>query len=96
MTLDRELEIIELLRKEVKPALGCTEPIAIAYAASVARHALGTQPTSLKAGMSGNIIKNVKSVVVPNTGGLHGMAAAVCAAAPAKKKTSSLPRFLAI
>ncbi len=55
------------------PALGCTEPIAIAYAAAKARDVLGRLPSYIKVSCSGNIIKNVKSVVVPNTGGLKGI-----------------------
>lgn len=69
----------EILEEELRPAMGCTEPIAIAYAASIARHALVQMPTSVHIGLSGNIIKNVKSVVVPATGGLHGIEAAVVA-----------------
>jgi L-cysteine desulfidase len=59
--------------------MGCTEPIALAYAGARARQVLGKLPEKVRLFVSGNIIKNVKSVVVPNTGGLHGMAAAVCA-----------------
>ncbi len=69
----------DILRGELVPAMGCTEPIAIAYAASVLRDALGDAPTELSLGLSGNIIKNVKSVIVPATGGMHGIAAAVAA-----------------
>ena len=54
-----------ILREELVPAMGCTEPIAIAYAASILRHALGADPTALRVELSGNIIKNVKSVIVP-------------------------------
>lgn len=68
-----------ILREELVPAMGCTEPIAIAYAAAILRHALGTDPTALKVELSGNIIKNVKSVIVPATGGMHGIEAAVAA-----------------
>ena len=68
-----------ILREELVPAMGCTEPIAIAYAASILRHALGNAPATLKVGLSGNIIKNVKSVIVPATGGMHGIEAAVAA-----------------
>ena len=53
--------------------MGCTEPIAIAYAASVARQALGRCPDAIKASFSGNIIKNVKSVIVPMTDGQRGI-----------------------
>ena len=68
-----------ILREELRPAMGCTEPIAIAYAAAILRHALGGIPTKIHAGFSGNIIKNVKSVIVPMTGGKHGIEAALCA-----------------
>ena len=69
----------EILREELVPAMGCTEPIAIAYAASILRDALGESPRSVRVGLSGNIIKNVKSVIVPATGGMHGIPAAVAA-----------------
>lgn len=59
--------------------MGCTEPIAIAYAGAVARKTLGNLPEQLDIKVSGNIIKNVKSVIVPNTGGMRGIAAALCA-----------------
>ena len=68
-----------ILKEELVAAMGCTEPIAIAYASAVLRHALGTLPTSVRIGLSGNIIKNVKSVIVPATGGMRGIAAAVAA-----------------
>ena len=66
-----------ILKEELVPATGCTEPIAIAYAAAKLREALGALPTKVLAEVSGNIIKNVKSVVVPNTGGLKGIKAAL-------------------
>ena len=69
----------EILKEELRPAMGCTEPIAIAYAASLLADALGCRPTALRACLSGNIIKNVKSVIVPATGGLHGIEAALAA-----------------
>lgn len=69
----------DILREELKPAMGCTEPIAIAYAASILRDALGAIPDSIQLQLSGNIIKNVKSVIVPATGGMHGIPAAVAA-----------------
>ncbi len=72
-------QYLNILHEELRPAMGCTEPIALAYAAAKARQVLGAVPEKIKLFVSGNIIKNVKSVVVPNTGGLHGMAAAVCA-----------------
>ncbi len=69
----------EILRAELVPAMGCTEPIAIAYAAARARAVLGAEPERVVLTVSSNIIKNVKSVVVPNTGGLKGLEAAVAA-----------------
>ena len=72
-------QYLNILHEELRPAMGCTEPIALAYAAAKATQVLGAVPEKIRLFVSGNIIKNVKSVVVPNTGGLHGMAAAVCA-----------------
>jgi len=69
----------EILKKELIPAMGCTEPIAVAYAAAIARDTLGMLPDRILLEVSGNIIKNVKSVIVPNTGGLKGLEAAVAA-----------------
>ena len=66
-------EYVSILRNELVPALGCTEPIAIAYACAKARQILGQMPERLELWCSGNIIKNVKGVVVPNSGGLHGI-----------------------
>ena len=66
---------VEILREELVPAMGCTEPIAIAYAAAQARAVLGKRPERVRIEVSGNIIKNVKSVVVPHTGSMHGIAA---------------------
>ena len=68
---------VKILKKELVPALGCTEPIALAYAAAKARQVLGRMPEKITASCSGNIIKNVKGVVVPATGGLRGIEAAV-------------------
>lgn len=73
----------QILKEELLPAMGCTEPIAIAYAAAVAAKTLGCRPESMTAEVSGNIIKNVKSVVVPHTGGLRGIQAAAAAGAVA-------------
>ena len=70
---------IAILKEELVPAMGCTEPIAISYAAARLREVLGVLPQRIEADVSGNIIKNVKSVVVPNTGGLVGIEAAVAA-----------------
>ena len=72
-------DYVQILREELITAMGCTEPIAIAYAGAVARETLGEMPTSVKVSVSGNIIKNVKSVIVPNTGGQKGIAAAAAA-----------------
>lgn len=66
-------EFVELLNQELIPALGCTEPIAIAYAAAKARDILKHRPEKIKVGCSGNIIKNVQGVVVPNSGGQRGI-----------------------
>ena len=70
---------VSILKEELLPAMGCTEPIAVAYAAAVAARELGCVPETVEIVVSGNIIKNVKSVVVPNTGGLRGLAAAAAA-----------------
>lgn len=70
-------QYVQLLQEELVPAMGCTEPIALAYAGAKAREVLGTMPTSVLVEVSGNIIKNVKSVVVPNTNGLKGIENAV-------------------
>ena len=69
----------EVLRRELTAASGCTEPIALAYCAAKARQTLGRMPERVRVQVSGNIIKNVKSVTVPNTGGLRGIPAAVAA-----------------
>ena len=81
MPLSKEIcaAYTEILREELLVAMGCTEPIAIAYAASILRSALGEAPQAIEARLSGNIIKNVKSVIVPATGGLHGIEAAIAA-----------------
>ena len=70
---------VQILREELVPAMGCTEPIAIAYGAAKAREVLGRLPDKILVEASGNIIKNVKSVVVPNTGGLKGIEASAAA-----------------
>ena len=67
---------VEILKRELVPAMGCTEPIAIAYCAAKAREALGALPDKITVAASGNIIKNVKSVIVPNTEGRKGIEAA--------------------
>ncbi len=72
---------VGILEQELVPAMGCTEPIAIAYCAAKARSILGALPERIEIWASGNIIKNVKSVIVPHTGGLRGMEAAAAAGA---------------
>ena len=67
---------VEILKEELMPAMGCTEPIAIAFCASKMRDILGNIPTKLDINVSSNILKNVKSVTVPHTNGLHGIEAA--------------------
>ncbi len=66
-------DCITILRAELKPALGCTEPIAVAYAAARAREVLGMMPTQMEVCCSGNIIKNVKGVNVPHADGMKGI-----------------------
>ncbi|SFG27228.1 serine dehydratase subunit alpha family protein [Sporolactobacillus nakayamae] len=84
---------MNILKEELVPATGCTEPIAVAYAAAKAREVLNAVPESCIIAASGNIIKNVKSVVVPNTNGLKGIKAAAAAgivAGDASKKLEVL------
>ena len=83
-------QYLQILEEELRPAMGCTEPIALAYAGAKARELLNALPDRIQVWVSGNIIKNVKSVVVPNTGGLHGIAAAVCAGVVAGKAEKQL------
>ena len=87
MSLTKEIYrgYCDILKEELRLAMGCTEPIAIAYSASIARSYLSENPTEICIGLSGNIIKNTKSVVVPATGGMHGIPAAVAAGAVANK-----------
>ena len=68
-----------ILIEELKLAMGCTEPIAIAFASAILKNALGGEPQEIRIGLSGNIIKNVKSVIVPSTDGMHGIESAVAA-----------------
>lgn len=81
---------INILKEELVPAMGCTEPIALAYAAAKAREVLGAQPDRVVIGASGSIIKNVKSVIVPNTDGLKGIPAAAVAGIVAGKSEKML------
>lgn len=69
-------DLVKILEEELETAMGCTEPIALAFTAAKCREVLGTMPDRVDVYASGSIIKNVKSVIVPNTGGLHGMEAA--------------------
>ena len=78
-TDERYEAYLNILKKELVPAFGCTEPIAVAYAAACLRVLLGGEPETLRVEASGNIIKNVKSVFVPGTGGLRGIPAAAAA-----------------
>ena len=71
--MDRNQAYTSILIDELKPALGCTEPIAIALASAAARKELGTMPESILISCSGNIVKNVKGVTVPNSGGMKGI-----------------------
>ena len=81
---------LKILQEELVPATGCTEPIAIAYGAAKARELLGVLPESVLVEASGNIIKNVKSVVVPNTNSLKGIEAAAAAGIVAGQSDKTL------
>ncbi|MDO5408906.1 MAG: L-serine ammonia-lyase, iron-sulfur-dependent, subunit alpha [Lachnospiraceae bacterium] len=78
-TDEKYITYVQILKEELVPAMGCTEPIAIAYAAAKAKDVLGNFPDRMEIGVSDNIIKNVKSVIVPNTDGLKGIEAAAVA-----------------
>lgn len=79
ITRQKYQDYINVLKEELIPAMGRTEPIAIAYAGAIAREHLGCLPERVEIEVSGNIIKNVKSVIVPNTGGLRGIEVAAAA-----------------
>lgn len=81
---------VNILEEELIPAMGCTEPIALAYASAKARETLGCIPDRVEIGASGSIIKNVKSVIVPNTGHLKGIPAAAAAGIVAGKADREL------
>ena len=81
---------VQILKEELIPAMGCTEPIAVAYAAAKAREVLGCLPDKVVIGASGSIIKNVKSVIVPNTNHLKGIPAAAAAGIVAGKAEKEL------
>ncbi|MBF4693129.1 L-cysteine desulfidase family protein [Fusibacter ferrireducens] len=85
-----ENEYGEILKKELILALGCTEPISIAYAAALAKSQLGSMPKKIEVSVSGNIIKNVKGVIVPNTSGMRGIEVAVVAGLLSSKPESKL------
>lgn len=87
---------ISILREELIPAMGCTEPIAIAYAAARARELLGATPERIVAQISGSIIKNVKSVIVPNTGHQKGIETAVAAGIVAGNASQKLEVIAAV
>jgi len=81
---------LAILRAELVPAMGCTEPIAVALAAAMARDVLGARPESAGIRCSANIVKNVKGVTVPNTGGMRGIAVAAIAGIVGGNAKSSL------
>lgn len=81
---------VQILKEELVPAMGCTEPIALAYAAAKARETLGCLPDKVEIEASGSIIKNVKSVIVPNTNHLKGIPAAATAGIVAGKAEKEL------
>lgn len=80
----------KILKNELVLALGCTEPIAIAYAAALVKKQLGQSPRKLEISVSGNIIKNVKDVIVPNTNGLKGIEVAMIAGMLSDRPDSEL------
>ena len=71
-----EDSFIAILKEELIPAMGCTEPIALAYASAKAREILGALPEKIVAKCSGNMIKNVRCVAIPNSGGMTGIESA--------------------
>lgn len=79
LTKEKLEQYLAILAEELVPAMGCTEPISLAYAAALARQTLGELPEAVELKVSANIVKNVKSVVVPHTGKLRGIEAAAAA-----------------
>ncbi len=79
LTKEKYAQYVKILKEELVPAMGCTEPIAIAYASAKARAVLGDVPVSALVEVSGNIVKNAKSVTVPHTGGMRGIKSAFIA-----------------
>ena len=87
---------VQILKEELVPAMGCTEPIALAYGAAKAREVLGVVPDRVLVEASGSIIKNIKSVIVPNTNQLKGIPAAVAAGIIAGKAEKELEVISAV
>ena len=79
ITKENYAQYVKILKEELVPAMGCTEPISIAYATARARAVLSETPVSAKVEVSGNIVKNAKSVTVPHTGGMRGIKSAFAA-----------------
>ena len=79
LTKEKIRQFVDILKEELVPAMGCTEPISIAYAVAKAKSVLGETPVLGKLAVSGNIVKNAKSVTVPHTGGLRGIRSAFAA-----------------
>ena len=79
LTKEKYVEYVKILKEELVPAMGCTEPISIAYASAKAKEILGETPVSALVQVSGNIVKNAKSVTVPHTGGMRGIDSAFIA-----------------
>ena len=79
LTKEKYAEYVKILKEELVPAMGCTEPISIAYASAKAKEILGEEPISALVQVSGNIVKNAKSVTVPHTGGMRGIDSAFIA-----------------
>lgn len=98
MTMDKQTynTYLQILHSQLVPAMGCTEPIAIALTAAKAKEYITDKITSVIVSVSGNIIKNVKSVMVPNTGGLRGIEAATAAGIVAGDATKGLEVLVGI
>lgn len=90
ITAEISRQYVNILKEELVPAMGCTEPISIAYAAAKARATLGERAIKGKLFVSGNIVKNAKSVTVPHTGGLRGIASAFAAGLVAGRADAEL------
>ena len=90
MEREKYCHFLDILKEELVPAMGCTEPIAVAYAAALAAAELPGRPQRVEICVSSNIIKNVKSVIVPNTDGMHGLEAAAAAGIVAGDPTNKL------